>query len=135
MAARIPARLTTREGRRFGGTVGGAFLLLAAISWWRGHAVPATVCGSLGGLLVLAGLVVPTHLGGVERGWMRLAHAISRVTTPVVMGIIYFVVLTPIGLLRRHLGRNPLVHTEEAQGFWRHRPAEARRSQSMDRQF
>jgi saxitoxin biosynthesis operon SxtJ-like protein len=135
MATRIPTRLTPREGRRFGLTVGGAFLVLAGVSWWRGHLVASAVLGSIGGALMVAGLVLPTHLGPVERGWMALAHAISRVTTPIVMAVMYFVVLTPAGLLRRTFAQNPLTHAETTSGFWKTRPANARRSASMERQF
>jgi hypothetical protein len=44
---------------------------------------------------------------------MKLAHALSKVTTPIFMGIVYFVVLTPIGFIRRSFGGNPLVHKAE----------------------
>jgi hypothetical protein len=127
--------LTTREGRRFGLTVGTAWLVLAAIVGWRGHATTAMAMGSIGGLLALAGLLIPTRLGPAERAWMKLAHAISCVTTPIVMGIIYYMVLTPTAYLRRGLGRNPLVHAPGPTGFWQARPANARRSASMERQF
>ena len=63
MAAGVPARLTAAQGRRFGLTVGGAFLVFAAIAWWRGHPTTIDVLGSLGGVLCLAGLVVPTLPG------------------------------------------------------------------------
>jgi hypothetical protein len=135
MANRIPARLTAAEGRRFGLTVGGAFVLLASVSWWRGQAAAAMVLGALGSALALAGLAVPTHLGATERAWMRLAHAISRVTTPIVMGVMYFVVITPTAALRRALGGNPLMHADGAAGFWKPRPEDGRRSKSMERQF
>ena len=135
MAERIPARLTPAEGRRFGLTVGGAFVALAGISWWRGHPGAALALGSLGGALALAGLTLPTRLGPVERAWMRLAHAISRVTTPVVMAAMYFVVITPSALMRRAFGGNPLEHTDGAAGFWKRRPSGGRQSKSMERQF
>ena len=65
--------------------------------------------GALGGALALAGLVVPRDLGPVERAWMGLAHPISKVTTPIFMGVMYFLVLTPIrgrcaGLRRQPAG-------------------------------
>ncbi len=41
---------------------------------------------------------------------MELAHLISKVTTPIVMGVMYLLVLTPVGLLRRTFGGNPMVH-------------------------
>ena len=97
MAAGIPARLTAAEGRRFGLTVGIAFLVLAGIAC--GAAIPSRSrsSASLGAVLVLAGLLVPTHLGPVERAWMGLAHLISRVTTPIFMGVDLFPRPHPVG--------------------------------------
>jgi len=135
MATRVSTGLTAAEGRRFGLTVGAAFLVLSGISWWRGHTVAPVVVGGLALLLISAGLAIPTKLTPVERGWMTLAHAISKVTTPIVMAIIYLVILTPVGLLRRNLGSNPLVHQAGAAGFWKTRPAGARRSPNLRRQF
>ncbi len=135
MAAGVSAGLTPSQGRRFGVTVGAAFLLLAAVSWWRDHQNATSVLGGLGAALALAGLIIPTYLGPVERVWMRLAHTISKITTPIVMGAMYVLVLTPVGWLRRTLGGNPLVHGQQGAGFWRPRPEGARRSGSLRRQF
>jgi hypothetical protein len=134
VAERIPARLTVAQGQRFGLTVGGAFLGLAAIVWWRGVVNAAIALTILGLTLVVAGLIVPTHLGGVERAWMALAHRISMVTTPVVMGAMYLLVITPIGILRRWFGGDPLKHSQGERGFWKPRPAN-RRSSNLRRQF
>ena len=134
MATRIPARLTTAQGRRFGLTVGGAFLVFAAIAYWRGHPTSTAVLGGLGATLALAGLIIPTHLGPVERGWMRLAHLISKLTTPIVMGLMYLLVLTPVGLLRRLFGGNPMGHAERGASYWHPRP-EGQRAGNLTRQF
>jgi len=128
------ARLSPSEGRRFAVPVGLAFLGLGGLLWWRAHDVVALVAGGLGGLLLLAGLVAPTRLGPIQRAWMGLAHAISRVTTPIFLGVLYFLVLTPIGWLRRRLGSNPVVHRPEGDSFWRTRPEGDRRS-DLERQF
>lgn len=128
MAERVPARLTAAQGRRFAFPVGGAFLALGGILWWRDAPTVASVLGALGGVLLLAGVVAPARLGPVERGWMRLAHAISRVTTPIVMTIAWLLVITPVGLVRRTLGSNPMRHRPTGDGYWKPRAAGARRS-------
>jgi Saxitoxin biosynthesis operon protein SxtJ len=92
-----------RELRRFGLTVGGAFLLLAAISAWRGHTIPPRVLGTLGVLLVVPGLIVPRVLGPVEKAWMRFAEVLGRINTRIILTVLYCVVMTPIGLVRRWL--------------------------------
>lgn len=135
LAARVPARLKAAEGRRFGLTVGGAFLVLAAVAWWRGRPITLAVLAGLGAGLTLAALALPTRLGPLQRGWMALAHAISRVTTPIFMGIVYFLVISPMGVVLRALGKNSLVRPEREAGFWVDRSAESAKSQSMERQF
>ena len=134
MAEGIPARLTPAEGRKFGLTVGAAFLVLALISRWRGHTVAPTLLAALGGLLLAGGVLMPGALGPVHRAWMGLAHALSRVTTPIFMGLVYFVVLTPTGLIMRLFGRHPLRHRARDGSYWaphdRRDPAE-----SLTRQF
>ena len=135
MAKRVSARLTAAAtGRKFGLTVGTALLVLAAIAWWRGASRAPTGLSLLGVLLVVAALLVPAHLGPVERAWMGMAHLISRITTPVFMGVIYFGLITPIGVLRRRFGRDPLVHRSVPGSLWADRPAAARRS-DLERQF
>lgn len=134
MAAGISTRLTASEGRRFGLTVGAAFLVFAGIAWWRGHPTTTTVLGLLGGSLTLAGLIIPTYLKPVERGWMWLAQQISKVTTPIVMGLMYLLVLTPIGAIRRAVGGSPMVHQPVSNSYWKARP-QGKRASDMKRQF
>ena len=68
---------------------------------------------------------------------MALARAISRVTTPIFMAIIYFLVITPTALLRRKVGKRTLSPPRSANTFWVERkrtdPESARRR--MERQF
>jgi hypothetical protein len=138
MAERIPARLTPAEGRRFAFTVGTAFLALGGIAWWRGHVRVAMALAALGTVLLLAGLILPGHLSPVNRAWMGLALLISKVTTPLFMGIVYFLVITPIAYLRRTLGGNPLAHAaasgDGGRTVWQSRAADSRRS-DLTRQF
>jgi len=122
---RIPTRLTPAEGRKFGLTVGIAFGVLGVISWWRGHHIPVYIFGALSAALILAALVIPGQLGPVNRAWMGLAEMISKVTTPIFMGVVFFVVLLPVGILMRLFGRNPIKHAAVNGSYWASR-SEAR---------
>ena len=135
MATGIPARLTREEGRKFGLTVGAAFLALSGLLWWRGRHSAALVFMALGALLVLAGLSAPTRLGPIHRAWMGLAHLLSRVTTPVFMGIVYFLVLTPTGGIMRLFGRNPIRRPLSEGSFWVRKPAGDGQRGRMEHQF
>lgn len=135
LAEGIPARLTPGEGRRFGLTVGLAFLVLATISLWRGHTVAPYVLGTAGALLVVAGLLVPARLGPVHGAWMGFALLLSKVTTPVFMALMYFVVFTPTGLLMRLFGKNPLRSQEREGSFWMPHDRPEDPAGSLTRQF
>ena len=134
MATRIPAGLTTHELRKFAFTVGAAFLVVAAISLVRGHTAAPRILVAVGGMLWVGGLLIPSKLGALHRAWMRLAELISRVTTPVFMGVVYFLVLTPIGLLKRAFGSSPF-GGPKATSYWVERaPGPARRG-NLERQY
>lgn len=135
METRVPTRLTPAEGRKFAFPVGIAFLVLGGIVWWRGHLTVAAVFGSVAGLLLLAGLVIPGKLTRVYRAWMGFAHAISKVTTPIVMGVTYYIVLTPIGAVMRLVGYNPVVRKDLGGSYWVPRPDGPKRKSNLERQF
>jgi ABC-type uncharacterized transport system permease subunit len=50
------------------------------------------------------------------------------------MGVMYLLVLTPVGLLRRALGGNPMVHAASGGSYWKPRPAGSRAG-NLTRQF
>lgn len=132
MDATVRTGLSKSEGRKFAWSLAAAFTLLAAVVWWRGHSGVSWVMGSVAAVLAISGLAIPQHLGPVQRAWMAMAHAISRVTTPVFMTIVYGLVITPAGLLMRAVGKRPLRHDRSADGYWvrREKP-----DSDLERQF
>ena len=101
------AERSIRELRKFGLTVGGIFLLLGLVSWYRGHVLPPRVLCTLGALLIAPALIAPGWLGPVERGWMRMAAAMGAVNSRIILTVLYGLVLAPVGLMMR-LFRDPL---------------------------
>lgn len=134
MASRIPARLSIAEGRRFGLTVGTAFIVLGALLWWRGHPLGGIAAGTAGAALSIGGLLTPQRLGPVQAAWMGLSVVLGKVTTPVFLGVVYFGLLTPFGLVRRLLGRDSLKRAHRQPSFWVLRGGAAGRS-DLRRQF
>lgn len=68
-------------------------------------------------LLVLGGLaaVAPNALKPVHKGWMTFGLLANRVTTPVILSIVFFVVISPMGLIRRAMGRDAMARTFDEQ--------------------
>jgi hypothetical protein len=134
VAHRVPARLTPAEGRRFGLTLGIAFGVLAALVRWRGGETVSLGLGAVALALLAGAALAPGALGPVHRGWMAFAERLSRVTTPIVMGVLYFLVITPMGLVMRLVGHRPLDHRSPRDSFWVERAAGQRRS-ALDRPY
>lgn len=119
MEKRISARLSAaRQGRKFGLTLGAAFAAFTLLLWWRGKHLTLEVTATLSALLIIAALILPAQLVAVERAWMRLAELMSAVTTPLFLGIVYYLVFTPIGLIMRLAGRQPMRHVAVNGSLW-----------------
>ena len=59
----------------------------------------------------LLALVQPTWLRPIYRGWMRFGLLASRVMTPLVLGIVFFVMISPMAMVRRLMGKDPMQRT------------------------
>src|SRR5687767_3864269 len=90
---------TKHSGRVFAFTLTAGFAFVALIGAWRDIPLLARAGQILGAASFLAGLLIPGKLEPVRRAWMSFGEAIGRVTTPVMMAVVYFLVLTPIGLV------------------------------------
>lgn len=122
-----------RQGRKFGAVLGSAFAALSLLLWWRGLTAAASGTAAVAAMLWLGAVAFPRQLLPVERGWMAFAQVVSRVTTPVIMAILYFVVITPMGLGARLFGHYPLRRTA-GQSAWIPREP-ARRKSDLHHQF
>ena len=129
------APYSAAQGRKFALTLAIAFGVLAAIGLWRGRPGVAAVFGSIGASFLIGALIFPARLEPVERAWMKLALLISKVTTPIFMGIVYFLILAPIGLIRRTAGSNPLIHKPDDNSYWKARKPVENGAARMERQF
>lgn len=88
-----------------GGTIGGLFGLF--FPWLMGVAWPVWPW-IVFAVLWLAALLTPQALRPVHHGWMRFAILISKVTTPVILGVVFFFVFTPFGLIMRLFARDAM---------------------------
>lgn len=59
-------------------------------------------------ILAALGLIVPTALRPVYHGWMRFGLLMSRITTPLILGIVFFGVVLPMGIFMRFFKRDPM---------------------------
>lgn len=120
-----------REGRIFALTVAAGFVTVALLAMRRGHHKIEAAAFSAAVVAVLAGLLIPARLGPAKRAWMKLGETIGYVTTPIIMAIVYYMLLTPIAAVRRlAAGRKPAA---KDSGWHQRSPLPPR--ERMERQF
>jgi hypothetical protein len=117
---------TTKTLRQFAGL---GFLFFGAAALWqlfgRGHTGLATSFGGLALLFGVTGLAAPESLRIIYVGWMILAFPIGWTISLLMLSTLYYGLFTPIGILFRLIGRDPLerARRSNATTYWVPKPA------------
>lgn len=125
-----------KELRKFGITMGIVLMLLGGFSWWREKVfyiyflVPATV-------FILVALVTPSFLKPINKIWMTIAILMSWVMTRVILGLLFYIGITPISLLARVLGKDflGLKFNKNVNSYWIRKEREEFEKSNYERQF
>lgn len=106
--------ITAKTLSQFGLVVGGAFAVIGVWPFLFHSARPRLWALVLAVFLILAAMAFPRLLGPFYRGWMAVGHLLGWINTKVILGVLFYVVFTPVGLLRRLFGGDPLHREFEA---------------------
>jgi len=80
---------------------------------WR-----SVVLIAIAAAFLIAAIVAPRALDPIYRAWMILGEALAWVNTRVILTLIFFLVVTPIGLLMRLFGRSPIERRRSGWSYW-----------------
>jgi len=121
--------------RSFGLVMAAFFALLALVRLLRGGGLRKWALLAAAILLLIA-LVRPGLLHLLNQAWGRIGLFLSRVFNPVFISLIFFVVVTPLGLLFRLFGRDALrLRSAGAASYWIRRQPPGPSPESMRQQF
>jgi hypothetical protein len=95
------------SNRSFGWTFTAIFIVVGMYGLLRGGVALSWVL-ALAALTALVTFSRETWLTPLNRGWMKVGELLGRVVSPVVLGLIYFGVFTPVGVLMRLCARDAL---------------------------
>ena len=115
-----------------GGIVAGLFGVL--LPWLLGLGWPRWPW-VLAAVLAIWGLAAPTSLRPVYRGWMRFGQLAGRVTTPVILGLVFFVLFVPIALGMRLARHDPLRRKLDPAAETYRVPSRAAPPDSLDKPY
>lgn len=120
MFVKIDWNPNTRDLHKFGLTLLIMLPLMGALIYWKTHYLPA-LCGlaTLGLIVGFCSWTLPSVARLMYKGWMGLAYVLALVVAPVFMSVIFYLVITPIGLLLRMTGKDAM-QAKKPQGdtFW-----------------
>ncbi len=98
---------TSAELKNFGLLVGGAFALIGL--WPLLHGLPLRPwAGGIAATLILPAIVWPQSLAFFYRVWLCLAAGLGWFNTRLILTLLYFFAVLPVGMLLKALGKTPL---------------------------
>lgn len=84
-------------------------------------------------IFLILGIINSKILTPLKRGWIKLGEILGKVVAPIVMGFIYFIIITPIGIFIRLLGKDLLnIKYNKNKSYWIKRE---KNINTMKRQF
>lgn len=106
----------TKELRKFGLVTGVILSVLFGLIFpWLAHANIPYWPWIAGGILVLWALIAPDTLRYLYQWWMRLGLLLGRFTTPFILGVVFFFVVTPMALIMKLLRQDPMLRKFDSQ--------------------
>lgn len=125
--------------RAFGCTVGSILMLIGATKTFVAGAISSVIglIFVLGALLLLLGIFVPSRLSTLHRLWLKVGAGIAKVVNPIILALLFFLVVTPMALFMRIVGRRPLrlAADRTAATYWIEREPPPGGASTMRRQF
>ena len=126
---------TNKDLRSFGLLVGGIFAVIGVWPLLIHSEDPRIWALALAGCLVVPALAFPRSLVWVHKGWMAIGHVLGWINTRIILGVVFYVVVTPIGAVRRLLGKDPMGKKLDSNAQSYRVPRRPRPGSHMNRQY
>jgi hypothetical protein len=121
--------------RSFGLSVGGVLCGIALLLLWRRRVTRAEIIGGIGAVLVIAGWLSPRILAWPSALWWRFSRALGYVNARILLTVLFAGVLTPLGLVWRVTGKDPLGRRRAGWKGWSPYPARYRDRKHYERMY
>ena len=126
---------TKKDLRNFGFTIGSILLVIALILFFKEK--DSDVYFFLIGLaFILSGIVLSFILKPLYKIWMTFAVIIGWIMTRIILSILFFIIITAIGVLARLFGKDFLnLKPDNRDSFWNMRNRDRELNQDYEKQF
>jgi hypothetical protein len=131
--------LEAGSARTFGCALGTILIVIGVAKALMAGAIALVACFSFaaGAVLLLLGIVAPSRLSALNAFCLKLGGAIAKVVNPIVLGFLFFLVVTPMALFMGMVGKRPLriAPDRNAATYWIKRELRRAGESNMTRQF
>jgi len=117
--ARTTSVVSDSQARKTALVVAAVLLSIALWNLYRGRMTVVSIFATIAGVLTLIGLFVPVAARAFHRFWMGIAAVLGYVNSRILLSLLYYCLFTPVGLVRRVFGRDPMKRRGAAQSsYW-----------------
>ena len=122
--------------REFGLTIGSVLLILGGIAMWRGRAT-AHYLFAAGAAFIVLGLTIPFALKPLQKLWMGLGIVLGFFVSRVILLVLFYGMMTPIGFIMKLLGKDLLDERidKTKTSYWHERDIAAKPRESYENQY
>lgn len=123
--------------RSFGLVFSGFFIVLALWPFiWRGES-PRLWAGGVATVFLFLALFASELLGPLNSLWLKFGLALQKIFSPIIMGLLFYVAVTPTAIVMRLLGHDPLRlrHNAELSSYWIERKPSGPKRDSFKKQY
>jgi len=96
-----------QSNRNFGLVFAAFFLILALIQWYYTGSTSISLVGLSASCIILA-IFIPSVLQPFNILWLKFGFVLNKIMSPIIMSLVFFLLITPISLVMRILGKRTL---------------------------
>ena len=126
---------SNKDIKSFGITIGIILLVLSGLLMYHGKEFYQTIA-ILASAFIGLGLILPILLKPIYFMWMVFAAILGWIMTRVILSLVFYLIITPIGLITRIIGEDFLAFKKKnLDSYWNHRDSSIELNQDYEKQF
>mgnify|MGYP003989832241 FL=1 len=108
------------SNRKFGIFFTSIFIGISFYFFWKNIIGLGTISFVIAALFAIVTIIKDKLLFPLNKLWMRFGFLLGSIISPIFLGIFFYVIFTPLGILLRYFGRDELrLKLSEKESYWR----------------
>ena len=125
-----------KQSKHFGLLLSIIFFILAVYLIFKKSIFLGQFLLILSGTFFLVSIAIPKYFNRITKLWLRFGDILGRVVSPITLGLIFFILIAPIGMLTRLFGRDELLlKKKNKKSYWLARQKTDEKFNSFEKQF